>query len=564
MDTLSHSRSPSLEQPSPTSPIDKQTSIDKPDNDQQQSKTGAVQVGTYDATSANGIPLTTYERKALLINKELDIIGMGRYQWCLFFLCGMGYFLDLLWAQAFGLLASPLSIELNVQETIGNIFTAFSVGLTVGALFWGLAADVLGRRLCFNLTCLIAGIFGTIFGAISNFDGLLFITAVIGLGIGGNIPLDSLLVLEFIPNNRRILLALLSLFQPLGVVVSCAIAYGLIPPFSCDASLPACGLGQEPCCTKASNYGWRYMTYTLGGITIIVFILRFVVFDLQESPKFLLAQGREAEAIAVLEHIAHFNKRPSPELTLEDFDRITNESTEATATDEDSGKFRRPLTKAEATRKVVRNMLGRFKHLKGIFANRFLSLTFVLLAIGFMAEFWAFNIAGGFLPLILRNKGIAADVSIYTTYQHYLIIYGAGGVPGVLLGAFLLQLPLIGRKWGMVISAALMAVSLFLFTVINSQAGNVVFNLLEYLFQSALNAILYAFVPEIFPAQVRGSASGMLSTLGRLSGIIAPIAATQTYKSSTDGVLYLAGGGALVAMVAFALLPFETRGRQTY
>lgn len=43
--------------------------------------------------------LSLYEKKALLVNRELDSHGMGRYQWYIFFLCGFGYLLDLLYAQ---------------------------------------------------------------------------------------------------------------------------------------------------------------------------------------------------------------------------------------------------------------------------------------------------------------------------------------------------------------------------------------------------------------------------------------------------------------------------------
>lgn len=57
--------------------------------------------------------LTLYEKKALLVNRELDAHGMGKYQWYIWFLCGFGYMLDLLWAQAFGLIAAPLQQELG-------------------------------------------------------------------------------------------------------------------------------------------------------------------------------------------------------------------------------------------------------------------------------------------------------------------------------------------------------------------------------------------------------------------------------------------------------------------
>jgi hypothetical protein len=57
--------------------------------------------------------LTLYEKKCVLINREIDHNGMGKYQWYIFFLCGFGYFIDLLWAQAFGLVLSPLEQELG-------------------------------------------------------------------------------------------------------------------------------------------------------------------------------------------------------------------------------------------------------------------------------------------------------------------------------------------------------------------------------------------------------------------------------------------------------------------
>lgn len=38
------------------------------------------------------------------------------------------------------------------------------------------------------------------------------------------------------------------------------------------------------------------------------------------------------------------------------------------------------------------------------------------------------------------------------------------------------------------------------------------------------NAVLYGAAPELFDTAYRGSASGMLSCLGRLAGIVAPFA----------------------------------------
>jgi MFS family permease len=42
----------------------------------------------------------------------------------------------------------------------GDIFAIANAGLAVGALGFGLAVDIIGRKWAFNLTCLITSIFG--------------------------------------------------------------------------------------------------------------------------------------------------------------------------------------------------------------------------------------------------------------------------------------------------------------------------------------------------------------------------------------------------------------------
>lgn len=82
--------------------------------------------------------MTPVEKKCLLIEREIDSCGMGRYQWYIWFLCGFGYCIDLLWAQAFGLVLGPLEQELGFRgNESGNISVAFSSGLTIGAFTWG-------------------------------------------------------------------------------------------------------------------------------------------------------------------------------------------------------------------------------------------------------------------------------------------------------------------------------------------------------------------------------------------------------------------------------------------
>lgn len=62
---------------------------------------------------------------------------------------------------------------------------AANVGLLAGAIVFGVGADVWGRRWSFNLTLLIAGIFGLAAGGSPNFVTLASLLAIVGVGAGG-------------------------------------------------------------------------------------------------------------------------------------------------------------------------------------------------------------------------------------------------------------------------------------------------------------------------------------------------------------------------------------------
>lgn len=108
-------------------------------------------------------PMNTFEKKAALINVEIDKFGLGKYQICIWFLCGFGYFLDLAWSQGVGLASTAIYQEMGVADSdTGIIFTCANAGLAIGALGFGLAVDIIGRKWAFQLTCLITSVFGLI------------------------------------------------------------------------------------------------------------------------------------------------------------------------------------------------------------------------------------------------------------------------------------------------------------------------------------------------------------------------------------------------------------------
>ena len=77
--------------------------------------------------------LTLYEKKAHLVNRELDSHGMGRYQWCIFFLCGFGYLIDLLYAQVrFGTIGTNSTSE--SRESNADVVSRQAFGLVEPAM----------------------------------------------------------------------------------------------------------------------------------------------------------------------------------------------------------------------------------------------------------------------------------------------------------------------------------------------------------------------------------------------------------------------------------------------
>ena len=59
--------------------------------------------------------------------------------------------------------------------------------------------DIIGRQWAFTLTVFIASVFGLCLGIPDSYEAFLVLTAFVGFGVGGNIPIDTTITLEFIP-----------------------------------------------------------------------------------------------------------------------------------------------------------------------------------------------------------------------------------------------------------------------------------------------------------------------------------------------------------------------------
>lgn len=148
---------------------------------------------------------TTYNAKAEILNRAIQEIGMGRYQWQLFIVIGFGWASDNLWPIVTSLILAPVSYEFQVNK--GELLTlAQNIGLLVGAVFWGFGCDIFGRTWAFNLTIGVTAVFALIAAGSPNFGAACTFAALWSVGVGGNLPVDSAIFLEFLPGSHQYLL----------------------------------------------------------------------------------------------------------------------------------------------------------------------------------------------------------------------------------------------------------------------------------------------------------------------------------------------------------------------
>ncbi len=442
-----------------------------------------------------------------------------------------------------------------VRYTTSSLF----VGLCVGSFFWGLGADVMGRRIAFNFTLLITSIFGILAAYAPSWGSVCFMFACLGTGVGGSLPVDGAVFLEFLPDASSALLTLLSVWWPIGQLVSSFFAWYFITHWPVDE-------------------GWRNFVRTIGVITFVMFLIRVFVFHLFESPKFLLSRGRQAEAVGVVHGIAYRNGKKTW-LTEEILDAVADGGEGLSRPSPSARLPPRPLS----TRGIIVDNLTSMSldRVRPLFRNRTLAVTTLLIWFCWATIGMGYPLFNAFLPQYLSHGGSPAEegggggggggegeggATSPEAYRNYAIM-SVVGVPGSLLAAYAVdhESPLLGRRGTLAGSTLVSAVFLLLFAALGTAPGapQLLFTCVESFCQNIMYGVLYAFTPELFAAPVRGAGTGVASLLNRAAGLAAPvIAANVPGDGGASAPVYLSAALILAAFLGIVLIPIETRGRQ--
>ncbi|ORY35320.1 major facilitator superfamily transporter [Naematelia encephala] len=502
---------------------------------------GTDTVTTYindDEAAIEGVD-PIYAAKAQVLNRAIQDIGMGRYQWQLFFVIGFGWAQDNLWPVVTSLILTPIANEFTPKRP-PMLTLAQNIGLLAGAVFWGFGCDVFGRKWGFNLTLGITSVFGMIAASSPNFAAIGIFAALWSFGVGGNLPVDSAIFLEFLPRSHQYLLTILSIFWALAQLVATLVAWPLLGNLTCQETATTC--------TRSENMGWRYFIITMGGIALCMFLIRFLAFSIYESPKYLMGKGRDEDAVRVVHEVARRNRTTST-LVLEDLKAC-----------ESLGEGQAEL-QTSATAAIKRRMAHlSSKHVRALFATKRLAFSTSMIMLIWAFIGLAFPLYNAFIPYTLAIRGAEfGDGSTYITYRNSAII-AVLGVPGSILGGLLVEVKRIGRKGTLSVSTILTGVFIYGSTTALTSNTLLAWNCVYSFFSNVMYAVLYAYTPEIFPTKDRGTGNGLAATANRVFGIMAPIVA-MFGNLKTTGPVYTSGALFIAAGLIVAILPFESRGR---
>lgn len=411
------------------------------------------------------------------------------------------------------LILPSLSAEFGVSEKQVRYTTSYLfLGLCFGSFTWGIGSDILGRRIAFNVTLLVTAIFGILTSFATSWEAVCLLLAFLGSGVGGNLPVDGALFLEFLPDASSSLLTLLSVWWPVGQLASSLLAWFFIGSWPVDV-------------------GWRRFILSIGVITLIMFAVRFFVFHLFESPKFLLSRGRQSEAVAVIHGLAHRNGTKTW-LTGDILDAVVEQDATDPSSDNGGrgGRGGGGNSNSLSTKSVLKARLEKFSgaRLRPLFSNRKLGFTTSLIWFCWATIGMGYPLFNAFLPQYLshgssstnnnNNEGHSSSSSSTATppwgsghnqpdptnisaetYRNYAIL-SIVGVPGSILAYYTVdsRSAFLGRRGTLAISTFVSASFLFLFVNYGkSGPAQLAFSCVEAFSQNIMYGVLYAFTPEI-------------------------------------------------------------------
>ena len=144
---------------------------------------------------------------------------------------GVGWMFDAMDVGILSFVIAALSVDWGLNSTeMGWIGSVNSIGMAVGALLFGILADKVGRKRIFMWTLVLFSIASGLSAFATTLGVFLILRFLIGMGLGGELPVASTLVSESVKAEERgRIVVLLESFWAGGWLIAAVISYFVIP-----------------------------------------------------------------------------------------------------------------------------------------------------------------------------------------------------------------------------------------------------------------------------------------------------------------------------------------------
>ena len=389
--------------------------------------------------------------------KERKLLGIA----------GVAWLFDAMDVGMLSFIIAALQKEWNLNtEQMGWSGSVNSIGMAVGALVFGIWADRIGRKNVLIITLLLFSLGSGLSALTTSLSIFLVFRFLIGMGLGGELPVASTLVSESVPVERRgRVVVLLESFWAAGWLIAALISYFVIPA-----------------------YGWQ--------IALLISALPALY------------------AIYLRIHLP------------------------------DSERFQ----KVKEQRKIP---VG--KSLKSLLSKEYARRTLMLWTLWFCV---VFSYYGMFLwlPSVMVLKGF----TLIKSFQ-YVVIMTLSQLPGYFTAAWLIEKA--GRKFVLVTYLLGTAISAYFFGNAETLTALLLSGCLLSFFNLGAWGALYAYSPEQYPTLIRATGTGMAAAVGRIGGILGPLAVGYLLATNTsiEQIFLLFGISIIIGMLSVIFLGKETK-----
>lgn len=438
---------------------------------------------------------------------RLDRLPLSRPHYGLLVIGGLGYTFDGMDSAVVAFLLPSAQQVWNLDNAhLGLIGSATPFGFLFGATLAGLLGDRIGRKKVMMYALGFYAVFSVLGAFAPNYEVFLAARVLAGAGAGAESAIIAPFLSEFVPAARRgWFVGALAGFFSFGFVMAALIGRFVVPTF---------------------DDGWR-IAQLITALPIVMLLWWRRV--LPESPRYLLQNGRHAEAEAV----------------VADLERRVEKAT---------GRPLPPVAEAAARPAVATPKVNLVSAMKFLWAPAMARRTAVIWLVWFVITFSYYGFFS-WIPTLLVQRGITVTKS----FEFSLIIYLAQ-IPGYFSAAWLSEK--LDRKNTIAIYLAGSAVSAFWLSQMDDPVAITVAGAVLSFFLNGTYAGVYSYTPEVFPTWIRATGTGLASAFGRVGSILAPTIIGLTAASlGFAGVFGMTTAVLLVGVVCVMVFGLSTAGR---